>query len=529
MSEEMRYISTRGKAEKKRFSEILLDGLADDGGLYVPEYFPQVSPQDLDAMRSMPYPELAFEIIKRFCEDTPQDIPHQALKRIVEHTYRPEVFGYVRVGQNPADITPTLKLDDNLHLLCLSNGPTLAFKDIAMQFLGNIFEYVLAREGRVLNILGATSGDTGSAAEYAMRGKKNINVFMLTPYGRMTPFQTAQMYSLQDANIFNVAINGDFDACQALVKLALGYEYRQDGVCKQFRTEYNLSTVNSINWGRIVAQVVYYFKGYLAVTQNNSQRVRFTVPSGNFGNAYAGYVAKRMGLPIDKIVVATNENDTLHQFFSKHYTPAYVKYFQFSGTEATSSPSMDILRASNFERLYFDLQNRNIDVIQEQKLFQNVGLPEVQEVGEIDSYADTFGKDLDEELLAIFASGCSTHQDRIHTIQQIYQQYSVVIDPHTADGMKVALDNRQSDVPMLVLETALPYKFEATITAAGVPVPERPTGLQGLEAKPQNYERIEISANECRMYQDRAKNAVEAYIANILDAQARPLLTSSSS
>ena len=262
----MNYVSTRGNAPPRRFSDILLEGLAPDGGLYVPEEFPRM---DLDALRNASYPEIAKAILARFMDDVP------GLDAIVERTYRPAVFG-------SDQITPLKTLERGLHLLCLSNGPTLAFKDIALQLLGSLFEEILKRKNQTLNILGATSGDTGSAAEYALRGKQGIHVFMLSPHKRMSAFQRAQMFSLQDPNIHNLAVEGVFDDCQDLVKAV--------NADAAFKARNRIGAVNSINWARVAAQVVYYFKGYFA---SGAGEVSFAVPSGNFGNVYAGYVARR--------------------------------------------------------------------------------------------------------------------------------------------------------------------------------------------------------------------------------------------
>ena len=343
----MKYISTRGKSKKLNFSEVLLSGLAPDGGLYLPEKYPLLTKDDLNLMRSMTYSDLAFFIFSKFIDD----IPSSDLKKIVEKTYTKEVYGFNRKDQKAEDITPTLKLESNLHLLSLSNGPTIAFKDIAMQFLGNIFEYLLVKQKKTLNILGATSGDTGSAAEYAMRGKQGIKVFMLSPNERMSPFQAAQMYSLKDDNIFNIAIKGVFDDCQDIVK-AVSNDL-------EFKKRNKIGAVNSINWGRILAQIVYYFKGYFDVTHSNEESVDFTVPTGNFGNICAGHVARMMGLPIRKLVVATNENDVLDEFFK---TGVYAPRGS-DKTYLTSSPSMDISKASNFERFMFDVFNRDADIL----------------------------------------------------------------------------------------------------------------------------------------------------------------------
>ena len=324
----MQYLSTRGGAAPKRFTEILLEGLAADGGLYVPAQLPQIP---LGELRSLEYPQLAHAILSRFMDDVPD------LRDIVERTYRAKRFGSV-------DVTPLRSLEPGLHLLGLSNGPTLAFKDIALQLLGELFEYVLEKDAETLNILGATSGDTGSAAEHAMRGKRGIRVFMLSPHKRMTPFQSAQMYALQDPNIHNLAVKGVFDDCQDVVK-----QVNDDAA---FKARHRIGAVNSINWARVAAQVVYYFKGYFAATRDDREEVSFAVPSGNFGNIYAGYVARRMGLPIRRLILASNENDVLDEFFRTG------RYRVKRKVQHTTSPSMDISKASNFERFVFDLVGR---------------------------------------------------------------------------------------------------------------------------------------------------------------------------
>ena len=469
----MKYISTRGQSPALSFSEILLGGLAPDGGLYLPEIYPQFNDADLTAMRAMNYRDLAFAILSRLIDD----IPAADLKAIIDKTYRADVYGFTRIGQNADDIAPTLKLEDNLYLLSLSNGPTLAFKDMAMQLLGNLFEYVLAKKGETTNILGATSGDTGSAAEYAMRGKKGVRVFMLSPHGRMSAFQEAQMYSLQDENIFNIAVTSTFDDCQDIVKAV-----SNDA---EFKVKYKIGAVNSINWGRIVAQVVYYFKGYFAVTKNNSQKVSFSVPSGNFGNVCAGHIARMMGLPIDKLVVATNDNDVLDEFFKKGiYRPRTP-----ANTFHTSSPSMDISKASNFERFIFDLVGRDAAKVRE--LWSEVDkgksfeLRDEYYVNKISEYGFTTGK--------------STHADRMQTIKDTYIKYGVVIDTHTADGLKVALECRDQNTPMIVLETALPAKFEMAMFEALGEVPPRPDSLKGIENL---YKKFEIKPADVAVIKD---------------------------
>ena len=399
----MRYLSTRGHAERKRFCDILLEGLAPDGGLYLPESYPQISTERLGQLRQIyaeqGYAALAFEILSLYIDDIPAD----DLRALCAKTYTEAVFG-------SAAITPVRPLEGPLHIQALSNGPTLAFKDMAMQLLGNLFEYELARRGEALNILGATSGDTGSAAEYAMRGKKGVRVFMTSPNGRMSPFQQAQMFSLQDENIHNLAIEGVFDDCQDIVK-AVSNDHA-------FKAQYKIGTVNSINWARLLAQVVYYFAGYFQVTQSDTEQVSFTVPSGNFGNVCAGHVARQMGLPIAKLVVATNENDVLDEFFR-------TGVYQVRGAAATfetSSPSMDISKASNFERFIFDLVGR--DGVRTQALFtQGVGRE-----GRFDLSADPVFADIAGKFG--FTSGKSTHADRLATIRDSYQRLGQMVDTH---------------------------------------------------------------------------------------------------
>jgi threonine synthase len=451
----MKYLSTRGGMSPKNFTEILLGGLAPDGGLAVPDAYPKVTAGELAAMRGMDFRQLAFAVMRRFADDIPPD----DLKRLIDKTYTADVFG-------SDDITPVKTLEPELHILGLSYGPTLAFKDVAMQFLGNLFEYVLAKDNAELNILGATSGDTGSAAEYAMRGKKGIRVFMLSPLGKMSPFQTAQMYSLQDANIFNLAVTAPFDACQDIVK-AVSNDLA-------FKEKYKIGAVNSINWARVTAQVVYYFKGYFAVTKSNDEQVSFSVPSGNFGNVCAGHLARMMGLPIRKLIVATNENDVLDEFFR---TGIYRPRPQ---TVHTSSPSMDITKASNFERFVYDLVGRDPSVLKElwvrlekQGYFDLKGTPYFAKVKE-------FG----------IESGVSAHADRIATIRRVHQQYGVTIDTHTADGFKVGLGHREAGVPLICLETALPAKFEETLREALGCDPERPASYAGIERLPQRFETL---------------------------------------
>ena len=481
----MKYISTRGagltSGEPQSFSSILLGGLAPDGGLYLPTQYPQVTADELRAWRQLSYAELAAKVLAKFAGDIPAEI----LADLTARTYTAEVYRNVRPGEDAADITPLLPLGDEggtqLSLLALSNGPTLAFKDMAMQLLGNLFEYALAQHGDALNILGATSGDTGSAAEYAMRGKEGIRVFMLSPAGKMSAFQTAQMYSLQDPNIFNLAVEGVFDDAQDIVK-AVSNDHA-------YKARYKIGTVNSINWARVVAQVVYYFKGYFAATGGRSGQdgeVSFTVPSGNFGNVCAGHIARMMGLPIRKLVVATNENDVLDEFFrTGHY-----RVRKSAETFHTSSPSMDISKASNFERFLFDLLGRDANATAE--LLSKVEREGGFDLAGTEAFARVaqFG----------FVSGRSTHADRLATIQDVAKRYDVVIDTHTADGVKVAREALEPGVPMVVLETAQPAKFAETIREALHREPPRPAGFEQLESLPQRFETVPNDVASVKAY-----------------------------
>ncbi|PRC91474.1 threonine synthase [Solimicrobium silvestre] len=473
----MHYVSTRGIAAQDTFSTILLGGLAEDGGLYLPEHYPQISDAELNQWRTFSYAELACAVLAKFAPD----IPLADLRALTQKTYTAAT--YCNTSGDASKITPLQELEPGLYLQALSNGPTLAFKDMAMQLLGNLFEYTLDKQHAELNIFGATSGDTGSAAEYAMRGKRGIRVFMLSPHKKMSAFQTAQMFSLTDENIFNIAVEGVFDDCQDLVKAVsndLAFKNRQ-----------KIGTVNSINWARVVAQVVYYFRGYLSATTNNSQQVSFTVPSGNFGNVCAGHIARMMGLPIAKLVVATNENDVLDEFFK---TGKY-QVRKSEQTYHTSSPSMDISKASNFERFVFDLIGR--DSARLLALFSKV-----EKTGGFD-LSGAPGSDGDEfKRIAEFgfSSGKSVHTDRLATIRSVREKYGITVDTHTADGIKVALEQRDNNVAMIVLETALPAKFNETIREAlGVDAP-RPAGFENIESLPQHFVVMVADAAQMKAY-----------------------------
>ena len=481
----MRYLSTRGHADRKRFCEILLEGLAPDGGLYLPEAYPQISAAELARLRQVlstqGYAALAFEVLSLYIDD----IPANDLRALCQKTYTEATFGTPEIVPIKA-LKTKAALGAVVYLEALSNGPTLAFKDMAMQLLGNLFEYELNRRNAELNIFGATSGDTGSAAEYAMRGKKGVRVFMTSPEGRMSPFQQAQMFSLLDANIHNIAIQGVFDDCQDIVK-AVSNDLA-------FKRKYKIGTVNSINWARLLAQVVYYFAGYFQATQNDTQKVSFSVPSGNFGNVCAGHVARMMGLPIEHLIVATNENDVLDEFFR---TGVY-RVRGSADTHETSSPSMDISKASNFERFVFDLLNR--DAARVKNLFHD----QLNQTGQFDLGQDPlFAK---AKTQFGFLSGKSTHADRLQTIQTIYADNHIMVDTHTADGLKVAVPLAKPGVPMLVLETALPIKFAATLVEALGREPDRPAKFEGIEALPKRV-----------LVMSKSVDAVKAYIAKHCD------------
>ena len=489
----MRYVSTRSQSTSSTkpsgpsFSEILLGGLAPDGGLYLPESYPQVSKSELEQWRALSYADLAYQVLSRFIDD----IPPEDLRTLLARTYTADVYGNGRIRERAGEIAPLRWLEapdpargeGGLAILELSNGPTLAFKDMAMQLLGNLFEYVLAKQREEINILGATSGDTGSSAEYALRGKRGVQVFMLSPHERMSAFQRAQMYSLHDDNIHNIAVRGTFDDAQDIVKAVANDS--------AFKARYKIGAVNSINWARVAAQVVYYFRGYLAATSaaGGHREVAFAVPSGNFGNICAGHIARMMGLPIGRLVLATNENDVLDEFFRTGvYRPRAT-----TETLATSSPSMDISKASNFERFVFDLVGRDPAVIRELwsevdagRGFDLAGTPFLARLPD-------FG----------FVSGKSTHADRLATIRASFDRYGLMIDTHTADGLKVGSDWRTAEMPMVVLETALPAKFEETMIEALGRKPERPTALQGIENLPQRVAVMDASVDEVKRFIER--------------------------
>ena len=446
----MLFHSTRGKDLDKTFEEVLLQGLASDGGLFMPNQWPQV---DIKHMRNLEsFIDVAKYIVPMFTKSSFSDEEVNNLLESTWHNFSEENF--VKIQQ----------LNESNCVLELFHGSTSAFKDFGLQLAAAFFDLALSKKNKTAIVFGATSGDTGPAAEYAMRGKKGVRVFMLSPHSTMSPFQAAQMYSLMDDNIFNIAIKGVFDDCQDIVK-AVSNDL-------SFKDKYKIGAVNSINWGRILAQIVYYFKGYFDVTSNNREKVDFTVPTGNFGNICAGHIAREMGLPINHLIVATNENDVLDEFFrTGNYEPRSSEE-----TFQTSSPSMDISKASNFERFIFDLLGRDSNLLR-------------QYWGNIDK-GGSFKLD-DTSFQKIknygFISSSSKHINRIDFIRSVYNDFNTIIDTHTADGIKAALDHIKN-IPMLVLETALPIKFEKSVFEAIGVYPERPFELKDLELMDQRFE-----------------------------------------
>lgn len=467
----MQYISTRG-GTLGHYCDVLLEGLAPNGGLAVPEHLPQLSTDELERLRLLTYPQLAAAIIGLFATD----ISREDLARLCEAAYGGGKFA-------AEEIVPLSDIGEGMTLVGLSEGPTLAFKDMAMQFLGEALEYALAKDDRVLNVLGATSGDTGSAAEHALRGRDRISIFMLSPQGRMSAFQRAQMYSLQDENVHNIAVEGVFDDCQNLVKrLSTDLE---------FKRAHSLGAVNSINFGRISAQIAYYVWAWLRVTdalpanERAGFEVSFAVPSGNFGNILSGHYARSMGIPIRKLVLASNENNVLDEFFrTGHYRPRSAQ-----NTLATSSPSMDVSRASNLERFVFDLLGRDPERTA-------AAWHELEERDEIDLSSER------HRFLSDFGlvSGTSTHEDRLATIRDFYEKNGVTLDPHTADGAKVARDHVEPGVPMLVLETAKPQKFADLIGEALGTTIEPDAETRALLDAPQRVANIPDDEQQLRAY-----------------------------
>ncbi len=438
----MQYISTRGGITPVSFQEAVMMGLADDGGLLLPADLPKINEETLQNWRSLAYPDLAFEVLSLFATD----IPAGDLKDIVRRSY---------AAFNHPDITPIVR-QGNQYILELFHGPTLAFKDVALQFLGNVFEYLLKKSGGRMNILGATSGDTGSAAIYGVRGKDRINIFILHPHKRVSPIQELQMTTVTDPNVHNLAIRGTFDDGQAIVKAIFNDI--------EFKDSYHLGAVNSINWARIVAQVVYYIYAALQITaKENVKAVDFSVPTGNFGDIFAGYIARRL-LPnqIRKLVLATNENNLLTRFVNQGD-------YSLGNVVQTVSPSMDIQLASNFERYLYFLNDQDAA-----KTAEDMAL-----------FAETGALKFDEKQLKLiqndFCSASINEESTIEVISSFYKENGYVLDPHTAVGVGAARQHQDNKTPMICLATAHPAKFgDAVERAIGQP-PVLPPSLAGLE------------------------------------------------
>jgi threonine synthase len=460
----VKYISTRGQAPELTFEDAMLTGLARDGGLYVPETIPKLSTDDIKAMAGKSYEEIAFQVMRPFVGDTFSD---DDFKGIIERAYKD--FGH-------AARAPLVQLDHGHYLLELFHGPTLAFKDFAMQLIGQLFQTALSRRNERVTIVGATSGDTGSAAIEAFRGLENVDVFIMYPHGRISEVQRRQMTTPSETNVHALAMDGDFDDCQARLKdMFNDFEFR-DGV--------RLAGVNSINWARVLAQVVYYFSSAVSVGAPD-RKVSFTVPTGNFGDIFAGYIAKRMGLPIDRLVVATNQNDILHRCLSGQ---GYHK----GETSPSISPSMDIQVSSNFERALFDAYDRDGNAVS--KLMDEL------KQGGFDVNQGAM-----EVLQSHFDSGRASEEETSNTIIETLKSSGELLCPHSAIGVKVANDKPASETPMITLATAHPAKFpDAVEAASGIrpPLPERMADLYERD------ERVTRIANNLDALKDHIKGNI---------------------
>lgn len=457
------YISTRGQAPRLGFADTALAGLARDGGLYVPEACPKISAEELDNMANQQYLEIAWRVILPFVS---KDIPSEDLIRLLQKAYK--------VFEN-RDIAPLKKLEDGFYVQELFHGPTLAFKDVALQFLGQVFDYILQQKGQKVTIVGATSGDTGSAAIEAFKNSPHANIVILHPKGRVSDVQRRQMTTVDAPNVHNLAIDGSFDDCQDIVKAMFND--------LPFRDEMRLSAINSINWARILAQVVYYVYAAAKVKVETGKPVTFCVPTGNFGNVYAGYIAKSMGMPVEKLIVATNANDILDRFFK-------TGRMEPAGVTPTLSPSMDIQISSNFERLLFDLYARDGDMVaQTMQHFRKTGPFHVDEA-------------VMQRVADVFASGRRDDAQTIGIIKNIYRQYDYVVDPHTAVGLGVAQDWKKEhpDAVMVTLATAHPAKFPDAVKAATDIAPDLPAHLAGLHQRAEKYDTLAADVDAVKNY-----------------------------
>jgi len=456
----MKYLSTRGGVRDIPFKEAVMMGLAEDGGLLLPESIPHLTTGDLEALAMLDYPELAFQVMARFATD----LPSADLKTLIDRSYA--AFDHL-------DVTPVVH-QDGVYILELFHGPTLAFKDVALQFLGNLFEYLLAENGGRMNILGATSGDTGSAAIYGVRGKKNINIFILHPHGKVSPVQELQMTTVTDPNVFNLAVRGTFDDAQAIVKTIFSdLEFKQGQA---------LGAVNSINWARVLAQVVYYFYAWGRVhRQTGCRDIYVSVPTGNFGDIFAGYLAKRMGLPLRKLLLATNENNILARFINQGD-------YSISEVRPTFSPSMDIQVASNFERyLYFLFDEDPNRVVAAMNGFSADGKLE-------------FSPEEQSRVREDFLAESVDNDQTLAAIRDFHAATGYVLDPHTATGVKAGRDLAGGECPVVCLATAHPAKFGDAVVKATGRDPNRPLSLEGIEQKEKRCQVVDADINVIKDY-----------------------------
>ena len=457
----MQYLSTRGGVSSLSFTEAVMMGLAEDGGLLLPRAIPRIDTETFESWQELSYQDLAFEVMSRFIDD----IPALDLKGLIGRSYS---------NFSHDSITPLVHLED-LHVLELFHGPTLAFKDIALQFLGNLFEYLLERNNGAMNIIGATSGDTGSAAIYGVRGRNRINIFILHPHNRISPIQEKQMTTVTDANVYNIAIDGTFDTAQAIIKSIFSDI--------EFKSKMQLGAINSINWARVLAQVVYYIYSCLHITSHENVRTcSFSVPTGNFGDIFAGYIAKKM-LPegvINKLILATNENDILSRFVNSGE-------YSLKDVTKTTSPSMDIQAASNFERYLFYLYDREPARVKEAMIrFQKEGVLELE-------------SDL-EHIRRDFMASAVSEQDVLETIAHYYKNHDYILDPHTAVGVRAALDVRRPGIPVVCLATAHPAKFGDTVEKAIEDSIQLPSALADIMDKDSRCEYLDASAKKIKAY-----------------------------
>lgn len=453
----MNYISTRGGIAPVTFRSAVMMGLATDGGLLLPETIPAIDSTTLSAWQKLSYQELAFAIISLYADD----IPPSDLKHLIDRSYS---------SFTHPEITPVVKRG-GLHILELFHGPTLAFKDVALQLLGNLFEYLLRESGQKLNIVGATSGDTGSAAIHGVRGKENINIFIIHPLGKTSPIQALQMTTVTDANVHNIAARGTFDDCQNIVKSLFND--------LAFKEEYSLGAVNSINWARVLAQVVYYFYAWLRLPVQERSSVVFSVPTGNFGDIFAGYVAKRMGLPITRLLLATNENNILTRFINDGD-------YSLGSVVPTVSPSMDIQLASNFERYLYYLFNENPALVKN-------AFVQLAEKGRMEFTPAELATVRSE-----FLSRSVNQEETLDTISAFHRETGYLLDPHTAVGVKAAKECVGQEQTAVCLATAHPAKFGDAVVRATGQEPPLPSSLQGINGLPTRCEVMDADLEQIR-------------------------------